>query len=59
MTTCATCLKIRQKLKKMIGVNDGKIDNTAPPAGSGFGSKARQVGRRHGKEKNGISKSQN
>lgn len=59
MTTCETCLKIRQKLKKMIGVNDGKIDNTASTAGSRVGSKARQVSGRRGKEKNGISKSQN
>lgn len=59
MTTCETCLKIRQKLKKMIGGNDGKIDNTAPPADSRAGSKARQVSGRHSKEKNGIGKSQN
>lgn len=59
MTTCETCLKIRQKLKKMIGGNDGKIDNTASSADSRARSKARQVGGRHSKEKNGISKSQN
>lgn len=59
MTTCATCLKVRQKIKNILGVSDGKNNDPASSSNSGAGSKAGQVDRRLGEEKNRAGKSEN
>ena len=59
MTTCATCLKVRQKIKNILGVSDGKNHDPASSSNTGAGSEAGQADRRFGKEKNRTGKSQN